>query len=269
MLTVVLAGCSSFSPKAGHVSDPRSSTALNVVNASGINEGKALQDVSQQNIKQALRAKDGSTSELSIASSALFATGAATALPGFSSMGSAGLALVPVLLPTKRKAFQDSRWIIWMPKDGMTKDQAKERLEGIFSEAISSRFTDLNITPYQGVLNEKRTNAEDIQLQINEPIEAKAPLWLGGYDAYGWGISDDFMGVSQNGSITTILPKSFYQTRGKDLTETREDFLSFTKNMPDWVYYYNAPMGAGYKGAEYPVVFNKGTALFFIKPQNG
>ena len=192
----VLTGCSSFSPKNSYEGDPRSSVALNVVNASGINQSKTLKDVSQEKLRESVKGRSDSTLGLDVASAGLFATGTATALPGFSSLGSAGLMLVPALLPSKAEVYEVDSFVIWMPKEPtMTKNDARLKLTSLLKQQVVNNYPekdDISLfykpSSYEFNKNKKNITERSVSIIVNDPVEAKAPDWLGGYEAYSWGV---------------------------------------------------------------------------------
>lgn len=275
-LFVLLTGCSSFSPKDSYTVDPRSSQALNIVNAVGMNQKSNLKDVPQEQL-----AKSASSANY-VTEASLIGAGSLASVGQFAG---AGLALVPALLPTATENYEFDRWIIWMPKGDLTREQARDNLVEMFTGVVAQNYPETAIE----INNRHKASVDSVSMHIDLPVEATAPSWLGEYPAYAWGVGPRAM-LFGNGIFWMDIPTcntvgKFYK---EDHNEIRECLLDLTKDMPEWVYMYNAPKLRGawvaktdedgseigsewrssIEGADYPVIFNQGKAHVMIEPTN-
>lgn len=278
-----ITGCSSFSPKDSYITDPKSSQALNVINAAGMNQSGDLKDVSREHLNESVNPTNYVT-EASLISSGVLAAGS---LSGVTSLAGAGLALAPALLPTQPAAYEFDRWVIWMPKSDLTQDQAVEKVTAIFTDVLSEKYPDTAIHLSDFSRRRHSDQVDGISIHVDRPVEANAPDWLGGYPAYAWGVGPGAMLFGKN-ILWMEIPtcNTVGRFNKEDQSTIRECLLDLTENLPEWVYMYNAAKLRGgwvatvddeggetgsewrsqIKGASFPVVFSQGNAYLMIEP---
>ncbi|GAA4649311.1 hypothetical protein GCM10023116_15850 [Kistimonas scapharcae] len=144
----------------------------------------------------------------------------------------------------------------------MTPDQASEKLIKLMQTAITEEYPDVNISftaKYGKIL------ADESQLLSNNPIDAKAPEFLGSYDAYGWGLSSTAIYTTTKGKLQLFLGPCYEGNKEVGdmdmITEkVRQCYMRVTKHLPSWIYYYH--VGAN----KTPAILNQGKIFNFIEP---
>ncbi|GAA4649310.1 hypothetical protein GCM10023116_15840 [Kistimonas scapharcae] len=289
-IALLLTGCMTNFMEKPYPYDYEKSSALNVLTASGIVADSAPQvdDTPQWYIESLKRraAKEGKQIEspsevatsgtgvsgdtsLNVVGGSLFATGTATALPGFSSMGSAAFFMLPSLLDTKVWPYQYSSWVIWMPVDGKTPEQAQAEVTGVFEDLLVKKFPKHEIYAPQGTLlkhehivvdafmklRKKGSLPDNIAyISIQKPAIGKLPEWLGEGDAYVWGVrphkqtippsGEGYLQMSVSGCTFNVEREEGYFdyiVPNSNLDEVRKCYLDLTTELPENYYFYASP----------------------------
>ncbi|PJE78595.1 hypothetical protein CI610_02458 [invertebrate metagenome] len=181
--------------------------------------------------------------------------------------------------------FEASRWIIWLPDQGQSAQEAKKEITNLFVSLLNAKY------PKKKIVNSHfsffPTTKDEIVFSIGEPKKGKAPSSLGGYDAFVWGVTNKTLADRGDGALFINIPECNFGIAGlsQDQQKARECLLSLTKDLPPYIYYYSPRITRGFvdtytlnrygkpgresadiHGAEYPIVMNQGKVYFFIEP---
>ena len=284
-----LAGCAS-APKvydSTFQENPRYSRAMNVLMAAGYVNDSAkspMRDAPQAKVAQA--AKSGGPGGLDVA----YAVSSALAPPPGIGFGfGLGMGVVSVLAPSPVEPLSRSMIVAWMPRNQASdQTEATSKIEALLKqameEAIKARleapFTigppklpgRFEITGGACSENNNQCKYEAYFGKIHaKPVAAMAPGMLGGGQAWTWHVSD----LPSEALVSTLL--SSVKVSG-DWTKPHRDWLpdlaiyqDWSKRLPEWVFIYLAPttpisLGNGQGFLKFPVVLNKGEALYFVSP---
>lgn len=285
----ILTGCGLISAKPNTNYDKSLSEAMNIARLGGITNPKRgpvvdtpYKDIEKALIKSSQKGDVANAIPIALAGAKLSGTMAATS--GISSGLGGGLMLLRSLTTSDRIPALNNGLIAWMPLSyAADKKEAAKKMKEILRSAYlkalpsntSSRFEMHTKTATFGAINKYPRDVitggdcdfieDECQLVISAslyPHKTKQPAWLGHEDSYFWTFSKEgsyaWAKIIKNkpGSIDThIKPFKSINTR-----EYRQKISHF---LPEWMFLYNAPN----KDENYPVIFNKGKALYFIEPK--
>ena len=289
VLSVALVGCAS-APKVYESTfqeNPRYSRAMNVLMAAGYVDDPAkspIRDAPQAKVAQA--AKSGGLGGLDVA----YAVSSALAPPPGIGFGfGLGMGVVSLLAPSPVEPLSRSMVIAWMPRsEASDPNQATAKLQAQLKQALEEAIRERLPAPFTvgppipkhparfaiagGPCNEK---GHQCVLQAAVHSASQRQAWRqgcsGGGSAWTW---------HPIGRPSEVMAATFWPsvTVSGDWTKPHRDWLpdlaiyqDWSKRLPEWVFIYLAPttpisLGNGQGFLKFPVVLNKGEALYFVSP---
>jgi hypothetical protein len=288
VLSVALAGCAS-APKVYERAFPenaRYSRAMNVLMAAGYvddPEKSPIRDMPQAKTAQA--AKRGGPDGVDVAYAISHTLSPA---PGVGFGFGLGMGVISFLAsPTAPLSF--SKVIAWMPRSMASNPaQATNNLESLLKQTMEDAILARLEAPFTigppklpGIFeitggacseNNNRCRYEAYFGKIQtKPVAAMAPGILGGGSAWVW------HPIGRPSEVLASSMGSSAKVSG-DWTKPHRDWLpdlaiyqAWSQRLPEWVFLYLAPttpisLGKGQGFLKFPVVLNKGEALYFVSP---
>lgn len=215
-----------------------------------------------------------------------------SAPPGFSSLGAGLMGFASAFFsgPGPEAAASTSRVIAWMPlSEAETPDAAIGKLDQMvqarfaevlsrvdLGEGYSAQTAEKDTGGYRrttvmvkgGECDEPKVRCAYGLTSLPRPVQGFAPAFLGGYPAWSY----------TRTSGIPILEPSFRDHRSwrasfRATFPDLEVYRRLSAALPDWVYLYLAPQRVSYWNEQqqrlqflpYPVVLNRGEALFFVR----
>jgi len=288
VLSVAFVGCAS-GPKVYESTfqeNPRYSRAMNVLMAAG-----HVDDPTTSPIRDAPQAEAGQAAKSAGLGGLDVAYAVSSALsppPGVGFGFGLGMGVLSLLAPSPVEPLSYSMILAWMPKsEASDPDQATDKLQAMLKKALEEAIRERLPAPFTvgppipknparfaivgGPCNEEGHQCV-LQAAVQcQPAAGMTPGMLGGGGAWVW---------HPIGRPSEVLAATFWRsvTVSGDWTKPYRDWLpdlaiyqAMSKRLPEWVFLYLAPttpisLGNGQGFLQFPVVLNKGTALYFVSP---
>lgn len=178
-----------------------------------------------------------------------------------------------------------SRWIIWYPADGLSSEEARDNIDKLLFNAylkalpegyqIVAKDVKWEAKLASGVNNvkflvggdcynpyESSSNLCAVGGSSELPVKSKAPSWLSFQSSFEMGTIT--AGYSWNKVQTMNLPSKFSNLdKAISGIDDNDFFLRMTSFLPEYFYYYRAPIENSEN--DYPIVMSQGKGYIFAK----
>ncbi len=210
--------------------------------------------------------------------------GLIAATPGISNALGGSIMLLHSLTKSYYEPVRHLGNIIWMPKSyAKNADEAQRLIENMLKKAYLSNLPkkyhlsenaysfkptfgsskDYHVTNIEGGLCSREKEVCRLVVVSNKPTENHlTPTWLSEEKSYFWSLGSDEPSAAAHITLERREEPPQGGVRFKHFY-THKYLLEVSKKLPEWIYIYSPST----KGRKYPVVYNKGEALYFISPK--